>query len=323
MTCSVASKETNLLVLSLALLSSHPTFASDFSSSVLNALLAAESLSSGEDLAKNDCSALAAVLQDSQAHSQRYKEVAREAFAEHCKNKGEEKDKSQDAPSDTASQSKNFQVWDGAALCRSSDERIQVCEHGSSNGRGLFVYSSTRSLENRPSLVCAHFESNYRNPFEHEQLIDGRCVITEFDWRYESARSDVYGVQNWLKSEVNHTALEIPAALKTQCSQVFPDAIYCTPTFIVFPESDESRVGVCRLQTQDRVLGLGAILRVGRWNSQWDCQSISMLVPDRDSRLSTAQRECVPDHLGEIQTRFCRFPYLPVARRPVRTYMEW
>jgi hypothetical protein len=325
MSHSVAGKETNLLLLSLALFMSQPVLASELSATALNALLASESLSEGEILAESDCNALASVLQDKQPDSYRFKEVVSEAFDLRCKNKDQENDKAQgqDDASDSVDRSQKFQIWDGAAQCRSGDERIQVCEHGSANGRGLFVYASSRSLENRPSLVCAHFESNYRNPFEHEQVIDGRCVVTEFDWRYESARSDVYGIRNWLKSEVNHSALEIPAALKAQCSQIFPDALYCTPTLIIFPESEESRVGVCRLRTHDRVLGLGAILRVGRWNSQWDCQSVSMLVPDKDSRLSSAERECVPDHLGQLKTPFCRLPYMPVARRPVRTYMEW
>ncbi|MEY2987250.1 MAG: hypothetical protein RJB13_771 [Pseudomonadota bacterium] len=323
MSRSIAAKEVNLLLLSVTLLLSHSALASELSASALNALLAAGSLSVGESLKENDCEVLAAVLQDNQPGSRRFKEAAQATFDSRCRGKNEENDKGQVASDEPIDHVQKFQIWDGDAICRTADDRIQACEHGSFNGRGLFVYSSSQSLENRPSLVCAHFELNYRSPFEYEQLIDGRCVVTEFDWRYESARSDVHGIQNWLKTDVNHSALEIPAALKTQCSLVFPDAIYCTPTFIVFPEPDDSRVGVCRLRTHDRVLGLGAIFRIGRWNSQWDCQSVSMLVPDRDSRLSVGERACIPDHLGQLQTSFCRLPYMPVARRPVRTYMEW
>lgn len=323
MSRSYDKKELDLLLLLLAFLFCRPVFASELSTFAMNALLAAASLPVGEGMTHDDCDVLREIVNDTRLDSRRYKEAAREIVEMRCSAQNRENDKAQGASDDTVDQTQSFQIWDGTALCRKSDERIQVCEHGAANGRGLFVYSSSRSLENRPSLVCAHFESNYRNPFEQEQVVDGRCVVTEFDWRYESARSDVYGIKNWLKAGVNHTALEVPAALKAQCSQVFPDAIYCTPTFIVFPESDETRVGICRLRTHDSVLGLGAILRIGRWNSQWECQSISMAVPDRDTRLSTAERQCVPDHLGQLQTPFCRLPYLPVLRRPVRTYMEW
>lgn len=297
--------------------------ASEVSTAALNAILSAESIGPNEILAPAECDVLSSILIDKRSESERFKKVAKAAFELRCVSQEKERDDSKKDASDSPDPSKKFQVWDGSAVCRSSDERIQVCEHGSENGRGLFVYSSSRSLEIRPTLVCAHFESNFRNPFEHEQLVDGRCVVTEFDWRYESGRSDVYGIKNWLKSDVNHASLEIPAALKTQCSAVFPDAIYCTPTFIVFPEAEESSVGVCRLKTNDRVLGFGAFLRIGRWNSQWECDRVSMLVPDKDSRLSIAERECVPDHLGQLKTPFCRMPYLPVARKPIRTYLEW
>lgn len=300
-----------------------PALAAETPTSAMNAILSAGSRGANEKLSELDCDVLRSLQKESTENTKRFQGLAEKLVNHRCNGPATENDSPVNQAADTIDPDQKFQVWDGTALCRGSDERIHLCEHNPDTGRGLFVYSSRRSLENSPSLVCIHFESNYKSPFEREQLIDGRCVVTEFDWRYESARSDVYGIKNWLRKDVNHAALEIPAILKSQCSELFPDAIYCTPTFIVFPESDESRIGVCRLKTHDRVLGIGPILRVGRWNSEWVCESVSMLVPDKDARLSSAERECVPDHLGELKTSFCRYPYLPVARRPIRTFLEW
>jgi hypothetical protein len=253
----------------------------------------------------------------------RFRSEARRLLKERC---GDEKLSSavEDTPvSDSQKNSEPDAIWDGQAVCAAGDEQVLQCEHGSANGRGVFVYSGSESPDNHPTLVCVHFEASYLRPFEREQLVDARCVVTEFDWRYESQRSDVVGIRNWATSAVNHAPMQIPAALKNQCNQVFPDALYCTPTLIIFPDtSSRSRVGICRLRTSDSVLGLGALLRIGSWNSRWECESKSLDVPDRDERLTVEERSCIPDHLGRQQNPFCRFPYLPVARRPVRTFLD-
>lgn len=286
----------------------------------LDLFLRASELPSETTLSAEDCSALKNLSHSASRSEVRLQKRAKEFFSAHCSQSGEAKGASED--NTPFSDKSGNDIWDGTAQCQTSDERLIHCEHRGENGRGLVVYTGRNSLENSPSLVCAHFEGTYRSPFEQEQQIAARCVVTEFDWRYEGMRSDVYGVKNWLYQKVAHSPLQIPAALKSQCAEVFPDAIYCTPSLIVFPESDTTRVSICQLNTLDRVFGLGAILRVGSWNSRWICESKSLMVPNQDERLSVEERQCVPDHLGQHKTPYCRFPYMPVARRPVRTYLE-
>ncbi|MEN9529465.1 MAG: hypothetical protein RI932_1338 [Pseudomonadota bacterium] len=286
----------------------------------LDLFLRAADNSTGNVLSGEDCSALQGLLESRDSESKRWQKRAEDFHQAHCRAQGENTRSSSSSPnlSDKGADA----IWDGSALCNSADERLIHCEHRGENGRGLLVYAGRNSWDNSPTLVCAHYEATYRSPFEHEQQVASRCVVTEFDWRYEGLRSDVYGVKNWLYQKTLHSPLQIPAALKSQCSEVFPDAIYCTPTLIVFPESDPNRVSTCQLNTNDRILGLGAILRVGSWNSRWVCESKSLIEPDKDARLSVEERQCVPDHLGQQKTPYCRFPYMPVARRPIRTYLE-
>jgi hypothetical protein len=286
----------------------------------LDLFLRASDISSGNVLNLDDCLALRLMSESRDADPNRWQKRAQAFYQAHCGEKGEKSGSAADSP--TLVDKSADAIWDGTALCNTADSRLIHCEHRGENGRGLLVYAGRDSLENSPTLVCAHFEATYRSPFEHEQQIAARCVVTEFDWRYEGLRSDVYGVKNWLQQKTAHSPLQIPGALKSQCTEVFPDAIYCTPTLIVFPESDPTRVSTCQLSTHDRVLGLGAVLRVGSWNSRWVCESRSLITPDKDTRLSIEERACVPDHLGQHKTSYCRFPYMPVARKPLRTYIE-
>lgn len=292
-------------------------------SSTLNLFLRAAQSNSGQRMIDSDCSELRTLAENRDANFSRYSKEAESFLQARCgaKSKGSPVHEDQEPPQSTTPDLQDS-VWDGTALCQTADERVLHCEHRGENGRGMFVYAGQPSLENSPSLVCAHFEATYRSPFELEQQVAARCVVTAFDWRYESQRSDALGIKTWLASRVNHSPLQIPAALKKQCAAVFPDALYCTPTLIVFPESDSTRVGVCQLKTHDRVFGLGALLRIGSWNSRWECESKSTLLPDEDERLSVEERSCVPDHLGQQMTPFCRLPYMPVARKPLRTYIE-
>ncbi len=292
-------------------------------SSALNLFLRAAQSNSGQRMSDSDCSELRAIAENSDTNFSRFKKEAESFLQVRCGNERRGSLAYEDSiPPQAANPDLQDTVWDGTALCQTADERVLHCEHRGENGRGMFVYAGQSLLENSPSLVCAHFEATYRSPFELEQQVAARCVVTEFDWRYEAQRSDALGIKNWLASRVNHSPLQIPDALKKQCAAVFPDALYCTPTLIVFPESDSTRVGVCQLKTYDRVFGLGALLRIGSWNSRWECESKSTLLPDKDDRLSVEERSCVPDHLGRQMTPFCRFPYMPVARKPLRTYIE-
>ncbi|MBM3383165.1 MAG: hypothetical protein FJY29_12110 [Betaproteobacteria bacterium] len=286
----------------------------------LDLFLRASENSQGESLMSEDCLALRSLTEVQSTESVRWRKRAQTFFQARCAEQLTGKMGFEDAPA--LSDKSADAIWDGTALCSAGDQRLIRCEHRGENGRGLLVYAGRDSWDNSPTLVCAHVEATYRSPFEHEQQVAARCVVTEFDWRYEGLRSDVYGVINWLLQKAPHAPLQIPAALKSQCTEVFPDAIYCTPTLIVFPETDPTRVGICQLNTHDRVLGLGAILKIGSWNSHWVCESKSLIVPDMDSRLSVEERQCVPDHLGQHKTPYCRFPYMPVARKPVRTYIE-
>lgn len=315
------------LILSTALvqfLSFHRAHASENPTEALNLFLRAAESSPKQQLSENDCESLKTLISSSKILDQRYKVQASDYHRLLCRHQNESPRNREDDPLGQTQGSADpaHLIWDGTALCQTADERLLHCEHKPESGRGLFVYAGRSSLENSPSLVCVHYEASYRSPFELEQQVAARCVVSEFDWRYEASRSDVLGIKNWLQADVAHHPLEIPAALKEQCVSVFQDAIYCTPTFIVFPETDPTRVGICHLKTVDRVFGLGALLRIGSWNSRWECESKSLQVPDRDERLSVEERSCVPDHLGRQQTPFCRFPYLPVARRPVRTYID-
>lgn len=289
----------------------------------LNLFLRAMEESPAVKIGAQDCVQLKEIASSLESGSSRFRSTAERFLRSSCDGEGSQlaHQEDQDRPASKLDDPVNV-VWDGVALCQTANERILHCEHKAGGGRGLFVYAGQDSLENSPSLVCVHYEATYHSPFEREQEVSARCVVTEFDWRYESSRSDVVGIKNWLSADVMHSPIQIPAALKQQCSSVFPDALYCTPTLIVFPETDSTRVGICQLKTHDRLFGLGPILRVGSWNSRWDCESKSLVIPNPDERLSVEERQCVPDHLGRQQKPYCRLPYLPVARRPLRTYLE-
>jgi hypothetical protein len=212
-------------------------------------------------------------------------------------------------------------TWDGNPHCGGAGQRVLHCEHNPVTGRGLFVFSGSETPENSPTLVCAHFEATSRSPFDYLQEVGSRCVVTEFDWRYEGLRSDVFGLKSWLKSPVGRAALRIPAALRDQCTQVFADSVYCTPTLVILPERDPNQVTICSLETKDHSFGLGPVLHINSLNSRWTCTSKLLLIPNRDERLSVAERNCVPDHLGRLMNDYCKLPYMPVSRSPVRTYI--
>lgn len=296
--------------------------ADERASEFLNLFLRATDGSSSGALSKEECGRLVEFSLMKSGEIARFQMVASQLFMQRC---GEEVRSRRQEDGSLQHQDRNpvsGDVWDGIAVCAQGNEQILQCEHRASNGRGIFVYAGRATPENSPTLVCVHFEATYRRPFEREQLVDARCVVTEFDWRYEALRSDVSGIGNWMTKPVNHSPVQIPAALKEQCSQVFPDALYCTPTLIVFPETSGRSVGICHLKTHDSILGLGSLLKIGSWNSRWKCESKNLDIPDRDLRLSVEERSCVPDHLGQQRSPFCRFPYLPVARRPLRTFLE-
>lgn len=296
--------------------------ADERASEILNLFLRATDGSLSGALSKEECSRLNEFSRMQSGELARFQVAASQLLMQRC---GEEVLSHRHEDGSLQTQDKNpvsGDVWDGSAVCAQGHDQVLQCEHRAANGRGIFVYAGNATPENSPTLVCVHFEATYRRPFEREQLVDARCVVTEFDWRYEAVRSDVSGIGNWMMTPVNHSPVQIPAALKEQCSQVFPDALYCTPTLIVFPESSGKSVGICHLRTHDSILGLGALLKIGSWNSRWECESKNLDIPDRDVRLSVEERSCIPDHLGQQRNPFCRFPYLPVARRPVRTFIE-
>ncbi|NBO38851.1 hypothetical protein EBU99_09735 [bacterium] len=293
-------------------------------SQAMNLLLRAADNNSGVGLTASDCASLHELASGVGSAQTRFSRQAAELFAHACARKGDANKATEDDPNsepNNAPVSDADALWDGEALCPVGHERILECEHNGKNGRGMFVYSGSDSPVNSPTLVCAQFEATFRSLFEFGQEIDSRCVVTEFDWRYEAQRSDVYGMKTWLESEVSRAPLGIPAALKDQCQKVFSDALYCTPTVIILPEKDPSSLSICQLKTFDHVFGFGPFLHIGSSNSSWTCKSKSLLIPNRDERLSVEELSCVPDDLGQLMNPYCRFPYMPVAREPVRTFI--
>lgn len=283
----------------------------------MNLLLRAADNNVGNGLSLDDCRQLDELRTDAArpAHD-RFKNVADRFWKKLCD------DASEDGTAVQVDASpKDVQIWDGQPLCRTGDERILHCSHNSVTGRGLFVYSGSDTTQNSPTLVCAHFSASSRSPFDYLQETGSRCVVTEFDWRYESLRSDVRGVYNWQSSPIGSAALQIPALLTEQCSKVFSDAAYCTPTLIVLREKEETSISTCALRTHDQRFGVGPFLRINSSNSRWHCERKSLLVPNKDERLSVEERSCIPDEFGRIKNDYCRLPYLPVVRRPVRTYL--
>jgi hypothetical protein len=297
---------------------SSSAFASDSLADALNLLLRVSDEHGDQRPNPNDCRELSELVRGAQlaADLARFKKQASELFKK-CNATHEEDD---DTPTPVPVKAVDSS-WDGIPHCGLSDGRLLHCEHNPVTGRGLFALSSTSSPENSPTLVCAHFEASSRSPFDYLQEVASRCVVTEFDWRYEGSRSDVVGLKTWLKSPVGSAALRIPAVLREQCSQVFADSLYCTPTLVVLPERDSAQVTVCSLETRDYRFGFGPVLHVHSLNSRWTCESKSLFIPDKDERLSVAERSCVPDHLGRLMNDYCRLPYMPVSRTPVRTYI--
>lgn len=284
----------------------------------MNVMLRAADNNGGQGLSRDDCQQLKELSSESvSSELKRFNKVASEIVSTHC-HRGAEDDSTQPQ---AAQPPVKVDLWDGKSRCLMDSQRVLQCEHNGASGRGLFVYSGSESYTNSPSLVCAHFAATGRSPFELYQEVDHRCVLTEFDWRYESSRSDVQGMKTWLKTEVAHSNLQIPASLAEQCQRVFPDALYCTPTLIVLRERNPDEVSICGLKTRAQLLGLLPLLRISSLNSRWACESKSLLSPDSDQRLSVEERSCVPDHLGRLMNNYCRLPYMPVARHPVRTFI--
>jgi len=283
----------------------------------LNLMLRLSDENANQGITQDDCQQLADFLSEAERDTNlsRFAPQAQKIFKNKCGASVE------GDPLNSAPAAATDSAWDGVPQCGSQGGRVLFCEHNPKTGRGLFALGGTANPENSPTLVCAHFEASSRSPFDYLQEVTNRCVVTEFDWRYEGSRSDVLGMKTWLKSPVGSAALRMPAALRDQCSQVFPDAWYCTPTMIVLPEQDISRVTVCGLETRAQRFGFGPILHIGSANSRWTCESKNLMIPDKDERLSVEERSCVPDHLGRLMNDYCRLPYMPVLRSPVRTYI--
>lgn len=291
--------------------------AADQLTETMNLLLRAADNNAGNGLSAADCRLLDRLRKDDSGPTRdRFATVAEKLWMKVCSNTAE--DNSSAGP---AASQQDLMVWDGQPVCRNTDERVLHCNHNPKTGRGLFVYAGSDTPENSPTLACAHFGASSRSPFDFLQETDSRCVVTEFDWRYESSRSDVHGLHSWVSSPIGSVPLQIPAVLKEQCNNVFSDAVYCTPTLIVLREKDATNLSICSLKTRDQRFGIGPLLRITSSSSRWNCESKSILIPDKDTRLSVEERSCVPDHLGRLQNDYCRLPYMPVARRPVRTYL--
>ncbi|MEN9825415.1 MAG: hypothetical protein RI953_1160 [Pseudomonadota bacterium] len=283
----------------------------------LNFILMAADLNEGNAMSVEDCRRLDALASSkSKGATSRFTIVANKIHAERCARSPEN-----DPQNPYTTKSPLDETWDGKPNCRQSDQRTITCSHNPVTGRGLFAYSGSSTPTNSPTLVCAHHETSSQSPLDMTQEINSRCVLTEFDWRYEGSRSDVFGMHNWLNSSKGAAALSMPGWLKDQCSNSFPDALYCTPTLIVLPESDPASLSICALKTRDYRFGLGPILRISSSNSHWQCESKSLLVPDKDQRLTVEERSCVPDELGRVMNEYCRLPYMPVARKPLRTFI--
>ncbi|NBX18109.1 MAG: hypothetical protein EBR09_12170 [Proteobacteria bacterium] len=302
--------------LCLIVFGSSSALASDSLDGALNLMLRLSDSNSPAIPAPEDCRMLGRIAGSAAASDElhRFKNQA-DSLIHKCLSPRE------DDSSAAAQVSPQDAVWDGVPLCGQDKTRTLLCEHNPLTGRGLFAYSSASSPENSPTLVCAHFEGTSRSPFDFLQEAGSRCVVTEFDWRYESSRSDVAGLKSWVKSPVGSAALQIPSLLKEQCSQVFGDSVYCTPTLVILPEKDPAQVTICSLETKDYRFTFAPVLQVNSLNSRWTCESKSLFLADKDQRLSVAERSCVPDHLGRLMNDYCRLPYMPVARKPVRTYI--
>ncbi|MFZ9518852.1 MAG: hypothetical protein ACO3A4_00075 [Silvanigrellaceae bacterium] len=298
---------------------SHTAFGAESSQlgESLNFLLKAADTSVANGLGGEDCQRLALFAsKEVSGEKSRFSDVAARIFAERCMIAKENEPRTDDSL-----KSPIDETWDGKPMCRQGDERTIACSHNPTTGRGLFAYSGSSTPANSPTLVCAHYEMSALSPLDFVQEIGSRCAVAEFDWRYEGSRSDVFGIQNWVNSSKGAAALRMPGWLKDQCQMSFPDALYCTPTLIVLPERDATTLSVCALKTRDYRFGLGPFLRISSVNSAWHCESKSLLVPDRDQRLSVEERSCVPDDLGRVMNDYCRLPYMPVARKPLRTFI--
>ncbi|MEY3902214.1 MAG: hypothetical protein RL189_1520 [Pseudomonadota bacterium] len=317
MALSVIQKALALSVFGMSGYASSAAGAADNLNETMNLLLRASDNNGGKGMSPADCRLLDQLRTgDSESGRERFKSAAEKLWSKVCSHSTEDT-----TAVDTAASQQDVIVWDGQPVCRNSDERVLHCNHNPKTGRGLFVYAGSDSLYNSPTLVCAHFTASSRSPFDFLQETDSRCVVTEFDWRYESSRSDVNGLHTWVSSLIGSAALQIPALLKEQCSSVFSDSVYCTPTLVVLQEQDPTRMSFCGLKTHDQLFGIGPFLRITSSNSRWICESKSTLIPDKDSRLSVEERSCIPDHLGGLANDYCRLPYMPVARRPIRTYL--
>lgn len=285
-------------------------------SEMMNLFLRVADDNGGSGITAEDCRRLEEIAEDLLDTQSRFRVMAKDLLEARCL-KTVEDDHQQKSTDNSAGNA----IWDGQPMCRDQNPRVLACEHNPSTGRGLFVLSGSDSPLNSPSLVCAHFEGVLRSPFDVSQEVDSRCVLTEYDWRYEGSRSDVQGMTTWVKSPARVSSLQIPMLLREQCQKVFADAYYCTPTLIILPERDPNNVSVCGLKTRDQVFGFGPILRIASSNSRWECESKSLLIPDKDVRLSVEERSCIPDHLGQLMSDNCRLPYMPVARKPLRIYI--
>jgi hypothetical protein len=284
----------------------------------LNLILRASDNNAGRGLSKEDCGRLGVLATTSDSVTGiRFKGIAQKFFAKSCTQTpvGLLYSSALEGPADP------IVLWDGVPICQTGNSQILSCQHNAKTGRGLFIYSASDSPERASTLVCAHFEATSKNPIEFLQEVDSRCVVTELDWRYEFVRSDVQGVNTWVSSPIGQTALQMPSFLREQCRDSFSDAVYCTPTLIALPEKDSSHLTLCSLRTQDYRFGLGPILTIASSNSRWECQSKSLIVPDKDRRLSVEERACVPDQIGQLMNVYCRLPYVPVARHPLRVFI--
>ncbi|NBW82318.1 hypothetical protein EBR21_11245, partial [bacterium] len=213
----------------------------------MNFILMAADVSDGAAMNSEDCLKLDFLASSNGAENHsRFSALARSIYTERCARSPENDSQKPDSAKPPVDE-----TWDGKPICKDSDRRTIACSHNTITGRGLFAYSGSSGPINSPTLVCAHYEISSRSPLDFTQEVDSRCVLTEFDWRYEGSRSDVFGMHDWLNSSKGATSLSMPGWLKDQCSRSFPDALYCTPSLIVLPESDPSSLSICALKTRD------------------------------------------------------------------------
>ena len=125
----------------------------------------------------------------------------------------------------------------------------------------------------------------------------------------QDLRSDLKGLFNWIDKKTKYDPVKIPKPLMTQCSEVFKDAYFCTPTLIVLPTTEDDVVDICSMKTKNIDVRV-PFLRVVKANSKWDCKSVDMKVPTFKEKLDKDDHLCVPRDSGKIK-KSCLLPYIP------------